>query len=404
MSGRDPREQHRVATSLELLFDLTFVVAAAIAANEFAHAVSENHAGPGLFGFVFAILTIAWAWITFTWFASAYDTDDWAYRLATMLQMVGAIILAFGLLRMFASLEKGGHVDDLVMMAGYVLMRLTLAGQWLRAAKQDPDRRPACLTYAVTIIVAQVGWIAVTLARTSVAMTLVFSAALLLVEVTGPWIAERHKGGTPWHAHHIAERYTQFIIIALGEGMIGTVASLSAVVEDQGFTLDAVLVAVAGTGLTFGMWWMYNATPIANLLHRYREQSFALGYVNIVVFGAIVATGAGLHTGAFYIEHDSRISPSSTVLSIAVPVAVFLVAVYFTYTLLVHAWDGSYALLVSLATTVLAASVLLAAAGLPIRFCLLIIMLAPVVSVVGSEVAGHHRRAAEATRKLGHDT
>ena len=53
-------------------------------------------------------------------------------------------------------------------------------------------------------------------------------------------------GGTPWHAHHIAERYALLAIIALGEGVVGTVASLSAVVGAQGWSVDAVLVAVAG--------------------------------------------------------------------------------------------------------------------------------------------------------------
>ena len=37
MSGRDPDELHRVATPLELLFDLTFVIGFGIAASEFAH-------------------------------------------------------------------------------------------------------------------------------------------------------------------------------------------------------------------------------------------------------------------------------------------------------------------------------------------------------------------------------
>ncbi len=55
-------------------------------------------------------------------------------------------------------------------------------------------------------------------------------------------------GGTPWHAHHIAERNGLLTIIALGEGVVGTVASLSAVVAEHGWTTDAVLVAVAGTG------------------------------------------------------------------------------------------------------------------------------------------------------------
>ena len=37
MSGRDPHEPHRVATPLELLFDLTFVIAFGVAASQLAH-------------------------------------------------------------------------------------------------------------------------------------------------------------------------------------------------------------------------------------------------------------------------------------------------------------------------------------------------------------------------------
>ena len=90
-------ERFRVATPLELLFDLTFVVGFGVAASEFAHTLSENHVGAGLLAFVFATFAVWWAWINFSWFASAYDTDDWVYRLTTMVQMVGVIILALGL-------------------------------------------------------------------------------------------------------------------------------------------------------------------------------------------------------------------------------------------------------------------------------------------------------------------
>src|SRR4026208_49569 len=84
LAGPDPPEELRVATPLELLFGLTFVVAFGIAANEFAHMLAENHVGAGLLGFSFATFAICWAWINFAWFASAYDTDDWIYRVMTM--------------------------------------------------------------------------------------------------------------------------------------------------------------------------------------------------------------------------------------------------------------------------------------------------------------------------------
>ena len=395
MAGRDPHEHHRAATPLELLFDLTFVVAAATAAAEFAHALAANHVGPGLLGFVFATFAIALAWINFSWFASAYDTDDWVYRLATMTQMVGVMILALGVPRLFASIQEGNHVDSLVMVSGYVVMRVALVAQWVRAARQDPARRATCLTYVGYITVAQVGWVALALAQRSVRGMFLGVAVLLVIELAGPRFAERRRGGTPWHAHHIAERYSALIIIALGEGVVGTVASLGAAVGEQGWTVDAVLVAVAGTGLTFAMWWMYHALPLAHLLDEHRDRSFVFGYLNIVVFGAIVAIGAGMHAAAYYIEDHSDLQPAETVLAVAVPVAVFAAAVYAMYSLLVRGWQPVQLLLIILTGTALAASVACAAAGLSIGGCLLIVMLAPVVSVVGFETVGH-RRIAEA--------
>ena len=398
MSGRDPHEQHRVATPLELIFDLTFVVAFGIAASEFAHLLAEDHVCAGLIAFLFATFAIWWAWMNFTWFASAYDTDDWIYRLMTMLQMVGVIILALGLPQMYASIEHGDHVDNVVMVAGYVVMRIALVGQWLRAAKQDPDRRSACLTYAVVVTVAQIGWIGLLLAHTSVAVTFALVVPLVLLETMGPWLAETRKGGTPWHVHHIVERYGLLTIIALGEGVVGTVASLSAVIRAQGWTMDAVLVAVAGTGLTFGMWWTYFVVPQADLLHAYRERSFWFGYFHIVLFGAIVATGAGLHAAAYYIEHHSKLGSVETVLTVAIPVAAYIASVYLLYMLLVRTRDVFHALLVAITAVVLVGAVLASGAGVPMTVCLLIVTLAPMVTVAGFEMLGH-QHAAEAIAK-----
>jgi low temperature requirement protein LtrA len=403
MSGRDPHEQHRVATPLELLFDLTFVVGFGIAANEFAHMLAENHVGAGLLGFSFATFAICWAWINFAWFASAYDTDDWIYRVMTMLQMVGVIILALGFPPMYASIEHGGHVDNRVMVAGYVVMRISLVGQWLRAAKQDPDRRGACLTYVTFVSVAQIGWAATIFLHTSVPVTFVVVVLLIGLETLGPVLAETRKGGTPWHAHHITERYGLLTIIALGEGVVGTVASVSAVVDAQGWSFDAAFVAVAGIGLTFGMWWTYFVVPQADLLHAHRERSFLFGYFHIVPFGGIVATGAGLHAAAYYIEHHSELGSVNTVLSVAVPVAVYIASIYMLYVLLVRKVDGFHLLLLALTAAVLGVAVWMADAGISMANCLLVVTLAPMVTVVGYESLGHRHAARDIERSLATD-
>ena len=158
----------------------------------------------------------------------------------------------------------------------------------------------------------------------SLGVTLILSCALVLVELAGPVLAERRDGGTPWHAHHIAERHGLFAIIALGEGVVGTLATLSAVVEEQGWTLDAALVCLAGIGLTFGMWWVYYILPSARILHAHRNRAFIWGYGQMVIVASIVATGAGLHVAAYFIEHKAHIGALATVLSVAIPVGVFL--------------------------------------------------------------------------------
>ena len=99
------------------MFDLTFVVAFGTAANELAHALSADHIGSGIAAFAFATFGITWAWINFTWFASAYDTDDWIYRVTTMVQMVGVLIFALGIKPMFESVTKHGETLDNVASA-----------------------------------------------------------------------------------------------------------------------------------------------------------------------------------------------------------------------------------------------------------------------------------------------
>jgi len=400
MSGRDPQEQFRVATPLELLFDLTFVVGFGTAASEFARALSENHVGSGLAGFVFATFAVWWAWVNFSWFASAYDTDDWVYRITTMVQMAGVIVLALGLPQMFASMQGRQHLDNGVMVAGYVVMRIAMVAQWLRAATQDPAHRPACLTYVVTVTVAQIGWVGLIFAHTPLAVTFLLMVPLFVLELAGPWIAETRMGGTPWHAHHIVERLGLLTIIALGEGVVGTVASLSAVVAAQGWSRDAVLVTVAGIGLTFGMWWTYYSIPAADLLHAHRQRSFSYGYLHLPIIGAIVATGAGLQAAAYYIQHHSKLGSEATVLAVAIPVAVYIAAGYLQYMLLAHTWDAFHALLVALTAVVLVASVALAAGGLSMAVCLVIVMIAPMVTVVGFELLGHRHAAEAVSRSL----
>ncbi|MBP1859383.1 low temperature requirement protein A [Rhizobium herbae] len=390
MRGRDPHEHHRVATPLELLFDLTFVIAFGLAASQLAHLLAEGHYAAGLMGFGFAMFAVCWAWVNFSWFASAFDTDDWVYRMTTMVQMVGVLILALGLPQMFESIDKGEHVNNGIMVLGYVVMRVAMTFQWLRAARQNPERRAACLTYAIAISIAQIGWVVLIFIDMPLLPTFLCVVTLTLVEMLGPVVAERRNGGTPWHAHHIAERYGLLAIITLGEGVVGTVASISAITGEQGWNLDAILVCIAGTGLTFGMWWLYFLLPSGQILHRFRNRSFLWGYGHMLIFAAIAATGAGLHVAAYYIEHKAHISATATVLTVAVPVGAYILLIFAHYVYLLQRMEAFYLWLQAGSAILLALPVLAAAAGVGMTACLAVLMLAPLVPVIGYEVKGHH--------------
>jgi low temperature requirement protein LtrA len=398
-SGRNPREGHRAATPLELLYDLTIVVAFGTAADELAHYIAEDHVAAGVAGFAFASFGVTWAWLNYSWFASAYDTDDWVFRLATMVQMIGVIVLALGLPQAFSSIDHGDKVDNGVAVAGYVIMRVALLFLWWQVSRHDPERAPAARKYMITIGAAQIGWVTLAIADVSIGVTAAAFVVLLATEMVGPFLAER-KAGTPWHAGHIAERYGLLVIITLGEVILGTVAALNAVVHGEaGWTVDAALLAVAGVGLTFACWWMYFAVPWAAPLVRHRERAFLFGYGHLLIFGALAAMGAGLHVAALSLEDEAKISATGTVLSVAIPFAIYAASFYVLYSVLMRSRDPLHLVLMAGMAALVVLSVLLAAAGVSIAACLVVLALAPAVTVVGYETLGH-RHMAEALEQL----
>jgi hypothetical protein len=100
-------------------------------------------------------------------------------------------------------------------------------------------------------------------------------------------------------------------------------ATVSAVADRQGWTVDAILVGVAGLGLTFGMWWVYYLVPSGEILRRHRDRAKVWG-IQILIVISIVATGAGLDVAAYVIEGNAKITTLAAVLSVAIPVGWFV--------------------------------------------------------------------------------
>lgn len=396
MRRLDPARR-RAATPLELLFDLAFVVAFGQAADQLTHAIAAGHAVVGVGGFVYAIMAIASVWVSFTWFGSAFGIDDWAYRLATMVQMIGVVVLALGLPDLFRTLVHGDSIDARVIIAGYFVMRAATLLQWTRLAVQDRGQRRPALQHTLLLGISLAGWLAVAIIMPAIPGFVLAAGILFLVEITGTRLVERTSGQVGWNAHHIAERFGLLAIIALGEGVFGTVASVTALVENAGWSFDAITVVTAGVGLTFGLWWMYFMTPYGWILSRFRRKFQPFIYLHFALYAGIVAIGAGLHVAAYAIEGTAGIGAFAATLAVILPVAVFCLAVMAAYTYMLQEFDSLHAWLSAATTAVLALAAMVSAAGAPIGVTLLIVTAAPAVSVVGFEAAGrnHQRQTLE---------
>jgi low temperature requirement protein LtrA len=316
MLARATDEEHRSATVLELFFDLCFVVAVASAASALHHEVAEAHVGDGLVGYASVFFAIWWAWMNFTWFASAYDTDDVPYRLTTLVQIAGALILAAGV-------PEAVDGNFAAITVGYVVMRLAMVTQWLRAAGTDlPHRRPA-LRYAVGIAIVQVFWVLLLFLPEVLryAGFLVLAAAELAVPVWAERVAP-----TTWHPRHIAERYGLFTLIVLGECVLASTLAIQSALEEDAALADLATTAAGGLLTVFGMWWLYFAKESAQFLTSLRT-AIVWGYGHYLVFGSAAAVGAGLAVNVDFITHDAAIGPRAAAAAFTIPVALFLVAV-----------------------------------------------------------------------------
>jgi low temperature requirement protein LtrA len=321
MRARGAAETHRVATPLELFFDLCFVVAVAQAANSLHHALSSDAVGQALLSYPMVFFAVWWAWMNFTWFASAYDTDDVVYRLAVLVQIAGVLVLAAGVPRLFED------YDLTVVTAGYAIMRVSLAGQWLRAAHSDPPARRTDRRYAFGVSVCMVGWLVLLVLPDG------WQAAgfvvMVLAELSVPVLAERH-GSTSWHPHHIAERYGLFTLIVLGESVLGATVAVQRALDAGHAVGDLLVIAGGGLLVVFSMWWVYFAAPTEEPVTQTGVDSFRWGYGHYVVFASAAAVGAGLAAAVEQASGEAEaLSHRGATAAVAIPVTLYLAGIAF---------------------------------------------------------------------------
>ncbi|MDR1426860.1 MAG: low temperature requirement protein A [Bifidobacteriaceae bacterium] len=304
---------------MELFFDLVFTVAVAGSSAGLFAVESHGQIPRAILSYAMVFFTIWWAWLNFTWFASAFDTDDWLYRLTTIVQMGGALIIAAGARPAMTDL------DFSLVTKGYVLVRLAMVAQWLRAGSDSQGYRGVAWRWAGGIAIVQMLWL-VRMWWTPGSWGLWTFTVLVAFEVAIPPLAQWRRH-IPWHPRHIAERYGLFTLIVLGESIL---ASANAVIDATGSSRHPVgllTMAAAGLILAAAMWWVYFARPMHQHLGTIGA-AFGFGYLHYVVFAAVGAFSSGIDVMIQAVEGKGPLGPVAAAATVTIPVAVFTLSVW----------------------------------------------------------------------------
>ena len=319
MRGRAADEPHRAATPLELFFDLVVVVAIAVAAASLHHGIADDHIPEAVLGYIMTFVAIWWVWMSFTWFATGYDTDDVPYRIAVFVQMAGAIIIAAGIGRAF------DDNDWSMVLLGYVVMRIPLVVMWLRAARDDPSHRRQNLIWAVGTSVMQILWVLAFLFVPGDVFVLAF-IVLMIGELLVPIVATRDQPAR-WHSEHIAERYGLLTIIVLGESVLAGAMAFGSVADDAFADVELLLLTLGALLLVFTMWWLYFERSSEDLLTD-RRRAFEWGYGHYFIWGAAAAVGGGIAVGVDVLTDHAKVDLAIAGAAVAVPVAIYIISVW----------------------------------------------------------------------------
>ncbi|ASW55136.1 hypothetical protein CIK06_14585 [Plantactinospora sp. KBS50] len=231
-----PREAPRRASFLELFFDLAFI----LALNRVAQALEDDLTAGGIYRTALLLAAIWWVW-----FVTAWSTDWFDPRTPLIIALLIWVMLG-GLL--MAGTATSAYAGGALLFAGaYVAIHLGRPGLLLPALRGHP-LRVRTVRVAVWFVASGALWLAGALLP---AARVALWTAALVMEYSLAWLRwpTPGLGRSAWAElritpEHLAERYQQIYIIALGEPILGAGIAFSQAHLDLPTILAYALVFV----------------------------------------------------------------------------------------------------------------------------------------------------------------
>jgi low temperature requirement protein LtrA len=235
-------------TTVELFFDLVFV----FAVTQLSHALLAHLDLQGLAHTALLLMAVWWVWIYTSWATNWLDPQRTPVRLMLFAMMLAGLALSASIPSAFAS-------RGLAFACAYVFMQVGRNLFMLWAVKpHDRSNYENFQRITLWMLLSAVFWIAGGIVDGNSRFGLWIVALFLeyLSPSLGFWVPGLGRSTTAeWkiEGEHIAERCGLFVLIALGESIVVTGATLASL--DWSFTtLIAFLVVLTGT---VAMWWIY---------------------------------------------------------------------------------------------------------------------------------------------------
>ncbi len=230
------REGERV-TSLELFFDLVFV----LALTQCTTLMVRTPTWLGLLKGMLVLGVLWWSWVGYAWLTSVVDPEEGSVRLVMFAAMAAFLVAALCVPGAFGS-------EALLFAFAYAAVRAAHIVLFMLASREDGALRQSVLGLAGSTAIGT-GLLFVA-AFTSGGVQIGIWALALVLDAGGPFLF----GADGWKLvpGHFAERHGAIVIIALGESVVaigvGAKATLSA---------GVALAAVLGIVIAATLWWAY---------------------------------------------------------------------------------------------------------------------------------------------------
>jgi len=239
--------QHARVTYVELFFDLVFV----FAVTQLSHAVLAHPTVEGVLHAAMLLAAVWWAWVCTSWITNWLDPERVPVRLMMFLLMAAGLVLSAAIPNAFG---KGG----LTFACAYAFIQVGRSLFFLVSTWREPAHRANVARITAWVTLSAVFWIAGGLLDGE-ARIIAWIAAIgidYLSALVGFWTPGLGRSSTSdWvvEGGHMAERTALFTIIALGESIIVT----GATVVGMPWTLETIAAFATSLVGSIAMWWIY---------------------------------------------------------------------------------------------------------------------------------------------------